>query len=385
MGQLSIFLPPFASDYTGVCSTLFDFDCLTAINDPSCCTTHYVHYDEPRWNHQIRPIFCTALRNIDAILGNDAKVVRAVCDAVGTLDTQMAALVGTPVPAITGMDMGGISREIEALSGRVTLGFNTSGYHYYDKGIAAAGKALFTRYAASGGRVIKNSVNILGMTPLDYGDVGNDIALREWLENAGWRVNANFFMGTSLDEVRRAGQAQFNLAVSAVGVVLAKYLKARFGTPWIAASPMGLEYSRTLPERIFTNRAESGYYKEARGNGLLIVTDQVIGISIREALWLAGCRRRIDVAGFFGWAPELAGQNDTFLSSERHLMELLRSGDYQSIAADPIFSHIPEVAGLKHYKITHPAVSGRLDWKNVPQYLSQNFENLICGIANHET
>ena len=79
MGQLCIYLPPFASDYSGVCSALYDLGCLTIINDASCCTAHYVYCDEPRWSRQQRPVLCTTLRNVDAILGQDAKLVERVC------------------------------------------------------------------------------------------------------------------------------------------------------------------------------------------------------------------------------------------------------------------------------------------------------------------
>ena len=109
MGQLCIYLTPFASDYSGVCSVLFDLDCMTAINDASCCTSHYVFYDEPRWSGRVRPLFNTALRNIDAILGNDEKIVANICKAASSIDTEMLAVVGTPVPAIIGMDTEGIA------------------------------------------------------------------------------------------------------------------------------------------------------------------------------------------------------------------------------------------------------------------------------------
>jgi hypothetical protein len=49
MEQLSIYLPPFAGDYSGVCSALYDLNCVIIIDDASCCTRNYVSYDEPRW------------------------------------------------------------------------------------------------------------------------------------------------------------------------------------------------------------------------------------------------------------------------------------------------------------------------------------------------
>lgn len=183
MGQLCIYLTPFASDYSGVCSVLFDLDCMTAINDASCCTSHYVFYDEPRWSVRVRPLFSTALRNIDAILGNDEKIVANICKAASSIDTEMLAVVGTPVPAIIGMDTEGIASEIEFRTGKPCFGFNSSGFHYYDMGIVQAGKALIDRFAEPA-EPVQGRVNIVGMTPLDFGANGNSEDFAALLEGA---------------------------------------------------------------------------------------------------------------------------------------------------------------------------------------------------------
>lgn len=381
MGQLCIYLPPLASDYSGVCSALFDFDCLMAINDPRCCTNHYVYYDEPRWAQRVRPIFSTELRNIDAVLGNDEKIVKTVCEAADALETQMVAVVGTPVPAITGMDMVGIACEIEARTGKNTFGFNTTGYGYYDRGIVAAGKALLERYAVPDLPQQPGSINILGMTPLDFGNVGNEKDLRQVLLDAGWSVQGTFFMDTSLSEVENAGSAEVNLAVSAAGLGLAKYLKARFGTPYIAACPMGKGHLEAVLHQLKYGKEDFSLVDVVHQNPLLIVSDQVMANSLREALRGRGCKEDIAVASFFGWAPEISEPGDTALSSERQLIELLRTGRYKRIAADPLFACIPEVAGMVHHQIVHPAVSSKLKWPDTPKYQSLSFEALLALMA----
>ena len=50
MARLSLFLPSFAADYSGVCSCLFDLDALVVVADAACCTRNYIDYDEPRWS-----------------------------------------------------------------------------------------------------------------------------------------------------------------------------------------------------------------------------------------------------------------------------------------------------------------------------------------------
>ena len=61
MAVLSIYLSPFAPDYSGVSSVLFDLHTVTAMHDASGCTGNYTGYDEPRWYGSKSPIFCSGL------------------------------------------------------------------------------------------------------------------------------------------------------------------------------------------------------------------------------------------------------------------------------------------------------------------------------------
>ena len=69
MKQLSLNLPPFAPDYSGVCSALFELGGMIVIHDACGCTGNYTGFDEPRWYGSSSGVYCSALRQIDAILG----------------------------------------------------------------------------------------------------------------------------------------------------------------------------------------------------------------------------------------------------------------------------------------------------------------------------
>ena len=62
MARLSLFLPSFAADYSGVCSCLFDLDALVVVADAACCTRNYIDYDEPRWSRGKTTTLCAQLR-----------------------------------------------------------------------------------------------------------------------------------------------------------------------------------------------------------------------------------------------------------------------------------------------------------------------------------
>lgn len=375
MGQLCIYLPPFASDYSGVCSALFDLDCMTAINDAACCTSHYVFYDEPRWSGHVRPVFSTALRNIDAILGNDDKIVAGVCEAARSIDTEMIAVIGTPVPAITGMDTEGIASEIEFQTGKPAFGFNTTGFSYYDKGIVQAGKAFIDRFAEPA-EPVKGRVNIVGMTPLDFGANGNGEDLLALLEDAGWQVGCRFFMGLTIPELRRCASAELNLAVSSAGLALAKYLKRKFGTPYIAGFPMGQEHAKRWLLSL-REGSVSETKTEISGKRLLIISDQVLGNSLRSALRLSDANCAMDVASFFGWDAEMAEHGDTHLEDEAQYLRLLKTGRYFALAGDPMLMDAPAASGLRQLELIHPAVSSKLGWDRAPCFINDEFENKL--------
>ena len=53
------------------------------------------------------------LRDMDAILGRDDRLVAKLADAVTKLDAKFAAIIGTPVPAVIGTDYHALKRMTE--------------------------------------------------------------------------------------------------------------------------------------------------------------------------------------------------------------------------------------------------------------------------------
>ena len=85
MSKLCISLPPFAPDYSGAASALFDLGGMIVIHDASGCTGNYTGFDEPRWFGSSSAVFCSGLRHMDAVLGNDDKLIRRIAEAAESL------------------------------------------------------------------------------------------------------------------------------------------------------------------------------------------------------------------------------------------------------------------------------------------------------------
>lgn len=405
MSSLSLYLPPFASDYSGACSALFDLDCLIAINDASCCTANYVNYDEPRWSSTKKTTLCTSLRNSDAVFGIDEKVIAQIKEAAATIAPDFVVILGSPVPAIIGTDTKGLAMEVEAAACVPTIGIDTSGFSLYPAGVRAALLALIERFGPApaiecGPRNARTdppgdkAVNIVGMTPLDYG-IGNFEALRALLETEGIEVNASLGMGSDLASVTHIDRAVCTVAVSFSGIALARELEARYKIPYFASAFTGsLETARALgcikslaskektvrsgERRCGTGAPRTKAADSEPSNRILIIGDQVIANSIRSALQTAGCPLRIEVASFFGLDPEFADEGDFEIADESALIEHLGQHGYRLVIGDPLLAHIPAIGANDFAPLAHPAVSSRLHRNDAPVYCNASFDGFIA-------
>ena len=169
-------LPVYAGDVSGVASALFELGGMTVIDDPSGCNSTYNTHDETRWYDHDSLIFISGLRDVDAIMGNDEKLVSDVTEAVRQTHPAFVTLVCSPIPYQVGRDFAAIAREVEARTGVPTYHVGTNGMHDYARGAGLAFEMLARhevrepeagdcpKLQGTAGR----RVNVLGMTPLDF-------------------------------------------------------------------------------------------------------------------------------------------------------------------------------------------------------------------------
>lgn len=150
MAKLSVFLPPLAGDYSGAAGVLFGLNSVNVIVDASCCTHNYTGYDEPRWNKRRKTTFGAQLRTLEATLGDDMRLLDQVEAAVAASDAQAVVLIGTPVPALVGMDLDGLAWELEDRCGLPAFGIATTGFDTYDTGASMAQELLVKHFAKRG-------------------------------------------------------------------------------------------------------------------------------------------------------------------------------------------------------------------------------------------
>ena len=382
MKGLRKYLTPFAPDQSGAVSVLYELGGMLVICDAGGCTGNVCGFDEPRWFETRSAVFSAGLRDMDAILGRDDRLVAKLADAAEKLDVTFAAVIGTPVPAVIGTDYRALERMLAKKTELPVLTVNTDGMELYDRGEEKAYLVLFGRFAGEnvdvepgniektqtaescdGKRNGKNEdvsvdiedrprVGIIGMTPQDVSDLKAAEKIRKLYADQGLCAVC-YGMGDRLDEVRNASLAAKNVVVSPAALKAAQYLQKKFGTPYEIAYPL---VSELVPEVNY------------QGKKILIVQQQVIANAVRKEIEKrTGEKETITTATWFMRKEEILTDlnvdavDDISLKEEDDFISLVEKEGYDVIFADPCMERmIPGFEGV-FIPLTHFAVSGKLN------------------------
>ena len=92
MKQTASVLMTYAADVSGVCSALYELGGMTIMHDASGCNSTYNTHDEPRWYHTPSMVYISALSELEAVLGDDGKLIRDIEDAARELHPRFIAI-----------------------------------------------------------------------------------------------------------------------------------------------------------------------------------------------------------------------------------------------------------------------------------------------------
>lgn len=396
MSKLCVNLPPFAPDYSGVASTLFELGGMVVIHDASGCTGNYLGYDEPRWLGSKALVFCSGLRHMDAILGNDDLLIQRIIDAVNDTHPKFVALLGSPVPMVIGTDYEGIATELEVRTGIPCFGFDVKGLAYYTKGVSMAIIALLKKFClkkTDNDFVDKTlpSINLLGTTPLDFGNTDNVKEFISLFQSNGINVLNSFGMENSLENIPYANKASLNLVVSSSGFKAALYMKESYNIPFVCETPMGdgsialRRVKAFLKGEICAENENCSCRNNETCERILVAGDQIISNSIRnyieEISRNTGKKVSVCVGTLFDVFPSLQRENDIAFKNELELRNFLNSGQIDKIIADPLVEQLltkeTKEKGVLFFGLPHTAVSSRVCWDKTKLFLSNEFETFI--------
>ena len=371
MKQTARIISTYSADVFGVCSALFELGGMIIMHDASGCNSTYTTHDEPRWYDMESMVYISGLSEMEAIMGDDEKLIGDIVTAAEELKPRFIAVAGTPIPAMTGFDFAAVAELIEQRTGIPAFGFSTTGMHSYVQGASMAFEALVHRFADRDvEKTEEPSANILGLTPLDFTVNGSDHAIAAFLEESGFRVLSRWAMGNTLEDLARAGSAHVNLVVSSTGLAAAKALQELFGTPYVVGVPMGAEYSTLIRDALQT-AAATGENQfpvcEQTGEDILLIGEAVASVSLASAMELT-TGKGVRVICPTECGEELLRGKDLALQDEEEIEAALQTA--KLVIADPLFRPIcPDSA---HFvSLPAEACSGRIYREEIPNLVTE--------------
>ena len=349
-------LTPFAPDQSGAASVFYELGGILVICDAGGCTGNVCGFDEPRWFGERSAIFSAGLRDMDAILGRDDRLVAKLTDAAEKIDANFAAVIGTPVPAVIATDYRALQRMCEKKTNLPILTVDTNGMELYDVGEEKAWLTLFKTFAGKDVASQKEAseeddsskkmkIGVLGLTPHDVSDLKIEEKFRK-SENENTHYIC-YGMRAGIDKVKTAGSADKNLVVAPAALETAKYLEKEFGTPYEVGYPF---VDELIPEL--------GYESKK----ILIIHQQVIANAIRQEIRTRSNEQNteVTVASWFMMKSEISEEGDLSLKEEKDYCKLVQNGNYDIVFADENMRGL--VPGFKgtFVNVRHFAVSGKL-------------------------
>lgn len=231
------YLPPLASDYSGVSSILYGLNTLDILYTPSGCIHPIVEVDEIR-NLSNSLLYKTNLKEIDVITGVDEKLLSEIEILMyDNKNVDFITLLGTPVSRITNIDFERIAKKLEKQLHKEVICFETSGFENYDVGIYNGLLKLANRFVVDADKK-PMQINIIGYSSLARGDIKhlNDILI--FIKEAG--ININIFAYQSIESIVNASKAVLNIGITAESIGVCEFLYERYHTPFEICLPVGV-------------------------------------------------------------------------------------------------------------------------------------------------
>ena len=392
MKQIASRISIYSADAFGICSALYELGGLCVMHDASGCNSTYNTHDEPRWYDFDSMVYISGLSEMEAIMGDDQKFIDDIVYTAKELSPNFIAMAGTPIPTMIGTDFKAIANIIEKETNIPTFGFDTTGMHSYVSGAYKAFEALAKRFLKRNdkesrgekkesidkeSREVKNTiikVNILGATPLDFSINKSVEAMVDLLKENNFEVISTWAMGSSLEYIKNAGDADVNLVVSYSGMGAAKYMYENLNIPYVIGTPFGKEFANKVIEDLKEvkstkeNKISYDNRKIDKYAEITIVGESIMSESLAYAISKEK-NKTVNVISSLETDEKLLLEGDKIAMFEDDIEKCLKNS--KTIIADPLFRPICPLDS-NFISLPHEAFSGRIYRDEIPNIINKS-------------
>ena len=392
MKQIASRISIYSADAFGICSALYELGGLCVMHDASGCNSTYNTHDEPRWYDFDSMVYISGLSEMEAIMGDDQKFIDDIVYTAKELNPNFIAMAGTPIPTMIGTDFKAIANIIEKETNIPTFGFDTTGMHSYVSGAYKAFEALAKRFLKRNdkesrgeqkesidkeSREVKNTiikVNILGVTPLDFSINKSVEAMVDLLKENNFEVISTWAMGSSLEYIKNAGDADVNLVVSYSGIGAAKYMYENLNIPYVVGTPFGKEFANKVIEDLKEvkstkeNKISYDNRKIDKDAEITIVGESIMSESLAYAISKEK-NKTVNVISSLETDEKLLLEGDKIAMFEDDIEKCLKNS--KTIIADPLYRPICPIDS-NFISLPHEAFSGRIYRDEIPNIINKS-------------
>ncbi len=383
--QTHVFTNTYTADVSGVCSAMYELGGMSVLHDPSGCNSTYSTHDEPRWFDGNSLMFVSGLDEMTAVMGDDTVLIRDVARAAADLKPRFITLCGASIPHIIAFDFRGVAHLIEKETGIPVLPVPTDGLKLYTKGVGMALTAWIKRFAdpavcgwdkAHTRKPGELTVNLMGVTPLDFSVNGNAEALVRTFEEAGIPVNCCMAMNNSFEQLQQVYRGAVNVVVSSAGRRPAHFMEKTTGMPKVEGLPIGPEQTEALihavreafedgVSRVTWERDPQADRWEIPEGNILVIGEEIFARSLASAINKLPETDRGGMTAYGMW-PDV---NEDM--SEEPLIKAAKEAGM--IVGDPLFRILPGSKGKPFVSMPHEAYSGRINRKDMKLFATPGF------------
>ena len=287
--EIQHIVPPVTSDYSGACSVLYGENILKILISPNGCKTP-VAYDEIR-NIDYSLQYCTSLNELEIVTGEIKGLKESIEEIINqNQKIEFIAIISTVVPQIIGMDLESIVENIEETLDIPCVSINTNSFENYYSGISLTLNSLANKFMLEN-KKIKNTVNIIGYSPLTFGKIEKLEELFSLIKSLDLNILTVFSDNLSLEKIKNSTSAELNLVLSYEGLALAKYMEKEFSIPYViinVVSKYGIENTENMLKNYFS-KIDNSFEKLEKKDKLddrkvMIIASPFMAINIADSL-----------------------------------------------------------------------------------------------------
>ena len=238
---------PTPSDRMGIIWSLLAVQGAIVLEYGPAGTTHYSMglYGGLGLRFQNR-MFTTHMSEDDVVMGDVTRLEDAIVELDKSYAPKVIFVVASSVTAVIGTDIKGVCRYMQNEVKAKLVAFEQGGFRGdYSIGLAETYKLLVRNLPKKDVAQEAGVYNIIGASAWRYRMASDIWEVKSLLDEAlGLSCNACLCYDTSVEELEDMGLAQVNIVLGNEGLAAAKYLKEKFGMPYVYAVPYG--YNGTL-------------------------------------------------------------------------------------------------------------------------------------------